>query len=91
MPKNLFAVVFTEGREKGFANLKDTHPKAYRLTDTVALVAADALSGQVAKDAGLSRDEPDEEARGVVFKLNGSYTGYSRQTLWEWLEEAEEE
>ena len=90
MSKNLFAVVLTEGQDRGAALLRTAYPKTYQLTDDVFLVADDALTGSVARAAALTKEEREKGVRGVVFRLNGSYTGYTRQSLWEWLEEAED-
>ena len=91
MPNNIFAVVLTEGQEKGATLLRKEYPKAaiYELADNVVLVAMDDLTGDVAKKAALTKERGTEGVRGVVFRLNGSYTGYAPGSLWEWLEEAD--
>ena len=91
MPRNLFAVVLTEGQEAGAARLRAAYPdtQRYELGDNVFIVAGETLSSAVAKSAALTKEQAEEGIRGVVFKLNGSYTGYTRQSLWEWLENAE--
>ena len=89
MSKNVFAVVLLDGKDKGASLLQEAHPKALRLADNVFLVADDVLTGTVADAASLTREKADEGVRGVVFRLNGSYTGYARQSLWEWLADAE--
>ncbi len=91
MPGSLFAVVLTEGQEAGAQRLREAYSSAqvYELEDNVFIIAGDSLSGAVAKAAALTKEQAEEGIRGVVFKLNGSYTGYTRQSLWEWLENAE--
>ena len=91
MPKSLFAVVLTEAQEVGAARLRKayTDSQIYPLGDNVFIVADETLTSAVAKEAALTKDQAEEGIRGVVFKLNGSYTGYTRQSLWEWLENAE--
>ena len=91
MPKDLFAVVLTEGQEAGAARLREAYPETqiYPLGENVFIVSGDMLSSAVAKAAALTKEHADEGIRGVVFKLNGSYTGFTRQSLWEWLEKAE--
>ena len=89
MPNNLFAVVLTEREEKGAGMLMEAYPKAYAIAPNIFLVAADTLTAEVAKAAALTREQEAEGVRGIVFKLNGSYTGYTRRTSWEWLEDAE--
>ena len=91
MSKNLFAVVLTEGQESAAERLRSayTNAQVYQLGQNVFIVADDSLTGEVAKAAALTREQSGKGIRGVVFKLNGSYTGYTRQSLWEWLENAE--
>ena len=91
MPRNLFAGVLTENREEAARRLREAYSEAqvYELEENVFIVSDDTLTRSVAKAAGLARDQADIGVRGVVFKLNGSYTGYTRQSLWEWLENAE--
>ncbi len=91
MPRNLFAVVLTEGQEPGAARLRVAYPEAqrYELEDNVFIVADETLSSAVAKKVGISKEQTEDGIRGVVFKLNGSYSGFTRQSLWEWLENIE--
>ena len=89
MPQNVFTVVLTDGQEKGSALLREAYPKAYEPEDNIFLVADDVLSSKIAKAVGLTKEDEDRGIRGAVFKLNGSYAGYTRQSLWEWLEDAE--
>ena len=92
MSRNLFAVVLTGEQDKGAALISAAFGNdCYPLGDNTFVVASDGLSRDVAMSAGVfeDRDGNPGEVRGVVFKLNGSYTGYTRQSLWEWLEEQE--
>lgn len=91
MTRNLFAVVLTEGREAGARRLRAAYPGAqlYQLEGNVFIVADANLSRSVAEAAALTKEQAEAGIRGVVFKLNGFYTGYTRQSLWEWLENAE--
>ncbi|MCY3984265.1 MAG: hypothetical protein OXC72_09410 [Roseovarius sp.] len=36
------------------------------------------------------KNQADEGIRGAVLKLNGSLAGFTRQTFWEWIENAED-
>ncbi len=91
MSKSLFAVVLTDGQEAGATRLREAYSNAqvYELENNVFLVSGDMLSSTVAASAALTKEQEDEGIRGVVFKLNGSYTGYTRASLWEWLENVE--
>lgn len=93
MSKRLFAVVLTDEQREGAAKIQAAFDPSdlYHLDANTYVVAHAGLSRDVAQAAGIFKDlegTPGETA-GVVFKLNGSYTGFSRQSLWEWLEEAE--
>lgn len=93
MLKSLFAVVLTEGQEAGATRLRDAYSEAelYPLGDNVFIVAKRRAQQRGGESCWL-----DQRAGvgghswcSVVFKLNGSYMGYTRQSLWEWLENVE--
>ena len=93
MSKRLFAVVLTDKQAEG-ANLIEGAfgtNDVYHVDSNTFIVAHLGLSRDVAQAAGIFKDSEGTpgDVAGVVFKLNGSYTGFSRQSLWEWLEEAE--
>ena len=56
----------------------------YQLSNEVLLVRADVDDPKSL--SGLLKLSRDGDA-GVVFKLNGSYSGYHDKTLWSWLHE----
>ena len=92
MTRSLFAVILTEGKEKGAKKLLDAYDGSQIYTalgDNVFIIADDTLTGDIAKTAGLTKDQAGEGIRGTVLKLNGSLAGYTRQTFWEWLENVE--
>ncbi len=62
----------------------DPDPDHYQLSDNAFLVvSSDARPQAVAERVELTGAEDD--ATGIVFKLNSSYTGYESEALWEWL------
>lgn len=87
---NIYAVVFTKGAEKGSSLLEDAYENAYKVHENVVLVASAHLSNEIANASALTKEKKDEDVRGAVFKLNGSYTGFAPSALWEWLENVEE-
>lgn len=93
MSKRLFAVVLTDEQEKGATAIQAAFDDRdiYLVDGNTFVVAHEGLTRDVAKDAGIFRNSEGDpgDVAGVVFKLNGSYTGFSRPSLWEWLEEAE--
>lgn len=63
--------------------------RSYKLTDNLFLVKGDLFSEDVAELVGITGSRV-EGAAGSVFKMSPSaYAGYYRNTLWEWLAEAE--
>lgn len=63
----------------------------FKHTDTFFLVVGNVydVSENVAVAAGIKGEQ--RRTSGVVFRLNGSYSGFTKRTLWEWLNDAAEE
>lgn len=95
MPRSLFAVVLTEGKEDGVQRLRDFYGDAAdtriytELGSNVVLVADDSLTSRIAERAGVTKKQADLGIRGVVLKLNGSFAGYTLRTFWDWIEHFE--
>ncbi len=86
----VFAVVLNEPNNEVEKRLKEKYEGCFALTDTFFLVQSEAIAENVAVDAGIKGEDRVETARGVVFKLNKSYSGYTSRALWDWLVQAEE-
>lgn len=69
------------------SRLREAFPgiEHYRVSDRLYFVRSDATSRAVAERIGLRGGEPP--AAGAVLKLNGEYSGFDRQTMWDWLSE----
>ena len=76
--------VLRERIKEGFPG--DQH---YEFSDTVHLITGVRLIEQIASKLGFE-DEDDDEALGVVLRLNGSYQGRSYSKLWDWMRAANE-
>ena len=85
-----FAIALNEANPDIVERIERKYPDHYRITDTSFLVADDTIAEKVAMAVGIKGDDRIENARGVVFKLNGAYSGYSSRSLWDWLTFAEE-
>ena len=85
----MFAVILNEANQKAAERIAKSYPTHYRFSDTVFLVSDDALAETVSVNVGIKGDDRIDEAGGVVFHLNGTYAGYTKRVLWEWLSEAE--
>ena len=93
MPKKLFTIILNEPNNEVAERIKTAYPKVFKYTDTCYLVAFDetVITENIAEEVGLKGDDRIQEASGVVFKLNSAYSGYTKKTLWEWLNSVEEE
>ena len=88
---SVFAVVLREPNEEVRNRLKAEYPGHYRLSPTFALVPADEVSEDIAIKVGIKGDERARNVSGVVFKLQDAWSGYTTQSLWEWLKSHREE
>jgi len=86
-----FAVILNEENPEVSQRIEREYPEHYRITDTVFLLQSRKIADAVAVSVGIKGENRVEDARGVVFKLNSSYAGYSARTLWDWLQQVEEE
>ncbi len=89
---NIFIVIFDSpiaeqvAAENAAQQLGEVHP----ISTHVFLIRS-----YIDDPIGLSRplllmDDQEKIREGVVFKLNGSHSGYFDATLWRWLEETRE-
>ena len=86
----VFAVVLNGANEEVKQHLEQEYPDYFQFTDTFFLVQSNGIAESVAIAAGLKGDDRIEAARGAVFKLNRSYSGFTVRSLWDWLTQAEE-
>ena len=87
---SVFAIVLAEPNVQLAKRIEDKYPHCYKLNDLAFLVEGDLLAEDIAVEVGIKGDERIEQAVGVVFKLNRSYSGYSPRSLWDWLLRSEE-
>lgn len=84
---NIFAIILnTPNSEKIEKGIKETYPDYYQISDNCFLVSSPQIADEVANTIKLKGPDRIEETSGVVFKLNGSYAGYSYQSLWDWMD-----
>ena len=63
----------------------------YKLTPSAVLLRTPLNSPRIiAAHVGMAESDAADPRRGVVLKLNGTYYGYFRKNLWEWLAESRE-
>ncbi len=87
---NLFAVIFEDSMPSDILDIAETQPMrgGFQLSDQMIVVQSYAENPKVISDI-LGMTGPEESPKiGVVFKLNGSHSGYFHADLWDWLAEA---
>ncbi|MGI9250233.1 MAG: hypothetical protein ACR2PR_03430 [Pseudohongiellaceae bacterium] len=67
-------------------NIKKRYPTHYPVGNNNYLVRSKEVAAQVANNVGLKGDDKVDDATGVVFKLNTTYSGYESSSLWDWME-----
>lgn len=87
---SIHIVLLTEPNDEVAARIKEKYPECHQVTDTGFLVQSREITQDVAMKAGIKGENRVEDAGGVVFKLNGAYSGFASRALWEWLGQAEE-
>ena len=90
MAKKIYAVALDHPEPKVEGRLKQRYESVFKHTDSFYLVVGhiNDVSENVAVAAGIKGEQ--REFAGVVFRLNGSYSGFTKRTLWEWLKDADE-
>ena len=85
MSSSIFAVILTQENEEITKKIEKAYPTSRQLNDFVYLVEGDCLAEDVAIASGIKGDSQVKDASGIVFKLNGAYSGFAPRTIWEWL------
>ena len=88
MAQKIYAVALDSPEPAVEGRLKERFTKVFKHTDTLLLVVGGVndVSEDVAVAAGIKGEQ--RACNGVVFRLNGSYSGFTKGTLWEWLQDA---
>ena len=86
-PKSIFCVVLGSPNEKVSERIQAY--RNYPISDRSYLLSSSEISGEIAKVIGLQGDDRIDDALGIVFKLNGAYSGYFTKSVWEWLSNEE--
>lgn len=87
---SIHIVLLTEPNKEVARRIKEKYPGCHQATDTGFLVQSREITQDVAVNAGIKGEGRVADAAGVVFKLNGAYSGFAPRALWEWLGQAEE-
>ena len=88
---SVFAIFLNEPDETAWETLKEKWPngRSFILTGNLAFVAPEGIvvTSEISEALGIGGET---ERRGIVFEL-GSYNGYNRGSLWEWVKKVREE
>ena len=91
MDDDLFIAVFQEKIPHEIAERAEENSRTYRLADNLLLISLpDSGAASVVDMLMPDFDETDEPDVVVILKLNGSYSGYQKKRLWEWLDDSKE-
>lgn len=82
----LFSVYFDENNENITKLIKSHYEDHLFIHDGYCLIKANVTSGSISEKLGIWNSETKKSAWGVVFKLNGSYSGYADGDIWEWID-----
>ena len=93
MANQIFAIVLDDSNEEVEKRIEkrvetDSYFRWHKHNDRLYLVLVDEtmLTRDVAEDIGIgAMGEGEPSGRGAVFKLNGAFAGFSKNSLWEWL------
>lgn len=90
MANKMYAVALDQPEPAVEGRLKQRYESVFKHTDSFYLVVgcANDVSEDVAVTAGIKGE--GREFGGVVFRLKGSYSGFTRPRLWEWLKDVDE-
>ena len=83
----MYAVALDRPEPAVEGRLKEHYASVFKHTNSFYLVGgnADDMAADVAIAAGITGEQ--RHFSGVVFRLNGGYSGHTRGALWEWLKD----
>ena len=82
---SVFAVVLRKRHDPIKQRVERFYPGHFPLSDTFFLVSSDTIAETIAVKVGIKGEDQEEDASGVVFKLNSGYAGFTTRGLWDWL------
>ena len=88
---SIFAVVLEDQNAKITQRIAEKYPDHYVLNDTCFLVHDEGIANTVSESVGIKGDDRIQGGSGVVFKIDGSYSGRASRSLWDWIGKYEEE
>lgn len=89
---SLFGVLLIENepevRQEIGKQIETKYNKAFQVTENFYIVSTvDKSTQKIAETLGIYGDSEEEASLGIVFRLNGSYSGFADGEIWDWLDE----
>ena len=85
----VFAIVLKEPNQQVLDRVDAEYPDSFNLSPTFSVARGGDLTESVAVKVGIKGENKARDAGGAAFLLQGSYSGYTTRSLWEWLERDE--
>ncbi len=87
----VFAIALNMENDEIHRRIEDSYPRNHQFSSTLFLVQDDTIPETVARNVGIKGDNRITDTGGVVFRLEGSYAGFTSRALWDWLRLVEEQ
>lgn len=87
----IFAIILREPNSEVQKQIHNIYSEKFELSSTVTIVSTKDTSEAVAQYVGIKGNNRIEEVSGAVVKLQNAYSGHTVKTLWEWLDEHEDD
>lgn len=86
---SLFAVMLAEPDDEISQKLKEEFPRnrRYTVSRTSYIVESDLTAGSILDKLEIGRNESDDDTGAIIFSLNGQYSGFYKNSVWEWIED----
>ena len=84
MSLSIFIAVVKEGNDIVANNILK-YPDWHKYKDTTYFIRTTKDIKEIDKDLGFNVSENENKVTGVIFRLNSAFSGYTEQSLWDWI------
>ncbi len=85
----IYCVILKQGDDDASKTVEEAYPTSHRLSPTVYLIDSEQTAREVAVRLGIrpikDGEQPTLGEGGVVFSINGQYSGFGPKEVWDWL------
>lgn len=85
-----FIITLSKPNKEVRTRVQDSFDNYFFYSETVFLVTSAEPIKEIAELAGIEGNHRVPDSSGFVAKLNGSYAGFTKVTLWDWLDETKQ-